>query len=327
MKVAALIHFSMPWRCAGSESVAHELMKAAALAGHEATVYCTNRDSEHLWRGNEPVIELDGVTIFRVRNVAIGARIVADSSPDVILSHHQHSIAAANLARKIGARSVYCSHNDMQIVNFRQLEADPDLVIFNSDWVRESLAKTCKVPRESMTFHPPLTPERHLTDQRGDGITLVNLNADKGAHVFYKLSGVFPEKQFYGVVGGHGRQVIRRGLPNVEIIEHTPDMASVWGKTRVLLMPSVYESYGLVAQEAGLNGIPTIANNTPGLIENLGPRGRFADRDDLDAWAHQIRLLDDPDHYAQASNYATVRAQHALDATRDTLKRWVDWIG
>lgn len=325
MKIAALVHFYMPWRCAGSETVAHELLKAAVEAGHDVRVWCTHKDADRQWSGLEPDTMLDGVRVTRVRNAIRGRAQVQAWRPKVLLSHHQHTLIALKSAKAIDARSVFCVHNDMDL-NKPLLRMRPDLVIFNADWVRESLSRF-GTPRESMTFHPPVTPDRHCVLNTGDAITLVNLNRDKGAELFYALAEAEPDRQFLGVVGGHGPQVIRKRLPNVTIHPHTPNMAQVWSQTRILLMPSIYESYGLVAQEAGLNGIPTIANPTPGLLENLGKGGLFADRDRLEEWRTQLRRLDSTTAYNKASDYALERANQAMDDTRDTLKRWVEWIG
>lgn len=325
MKVSALVHFSMPWRNAGSETVLHELMKAAVQAGHEATVFCTNRDAVRTWTGREPAEEMDGVKLVRVRNAILGGQLMARTKPDVVVSHHQHATHAIRLAAKIGARSVLCSHNDMDI-NERPLRLGPDLVIHNSDWVAESLSRFGE-PKSSMIFHPPLTADRHTVDRTGDHVTLINLNEHKGAKIFYDLATRMPDTKFLGVVGGHGDQIIRRNLPNVTIMEHGPDMKRVWSQTRVLLMPSIYESYGLVAVEAGINGIPTIANPTPGLIENLGPRGLFVERENTDEWVKEITRLSGPLYYEESSINAVHRAQLALDSTRQSLQQWCDWLG
>lgn len=323
MRVACLAHFSIPFRNCGSEVVVHELLKAAVEAGHEAAMYCTHQTADRVWRGSYAPQIIDGVTVYRSGNPLLAAKAMARSRPAVVISHHQHATLAIKTARQIRARSVFLTHNQMDI-NKRPLQAHPDLVIHNSDWVRESLQRFGKQSQEFI-FHPPLTADRHIVEATGDGYTLINLNRDKGAELFYKLAETMPERKFVGVVGGHGPQVVRR-LPNVEILEHGPDMKRVWSRTRVLLMPSIYESYGLTAVEAGINGIPTIANPTPGLVENLGEAGRFADRDDPNAWELMIRELDDPDKYFGASLYAYKLAESAMDATRQSLTLWTDWL-
>lgn len=324
MRIAGLVHFYYPWRGAGSETVAHELLKAASDAGHEVMVWCTHKDAMNNWRGNEPDIVYDGINVRRVKNSLIGAQQVKRWKPDVVFSHHDHSMLSIRVAREIGARSVYATHNDMDI-NERPLRLRPDLVLFNSDWVKESLSRF-KEPKASLTFHPPLTANRHTVAKTGDAVTLVNLNEHKGAKIFYELARRMPDTRFLGVVGGHGNQIIKHKQPNVTIMDHGPDMRLVWEQTRILLMPSIYESYGLVAVEAGINGIPTIANPTPGLLENLGSSGLFVERDNLEEWVREIRRLEQPDAYLDASTYARSRAELALSATRQSLNEWCEWL-
>jgi glycosyltransferase involved in cell wall biosynthesis len=325
VKVAALIHFSVIWRSCGSEVVIHELLKAAVDAGHDVTCWVTHRDAAHGWRGTEPDETLNGVKYVRVRNSLVGAQKLKAWKPDVVVTHHQHAGQAIKTAKTIGARSVFLTHNSYDL-NKRPLQTRPDLVIHNSQHVADTLSKF-GTPREQMIFHPPLTPDRHLVPSTGDSLTLINLNPDKGAHLFYELAALEPSRKFIGVIGGHGNQVIRRNLGNVTILEHGPEMKRVWSQTRILLMPSEFESYGLTAVEAGLNGIPTIAHPTPGLVENLGEGGLFADRNSVNEWRHHLDVLDDQFAYGEASNYARSRADEALTATRHALKKWVEWVG
>lgn len=324
MRIVGFAHFSLPHRNCGSEVVIHELLKAAAAQGHEVSIICTHKDAQTTWRGNLAPAALDGVMVYRMGNPLLAAKAMSRMRPAVVVTHHQHASLAIRTAKQIRARSVLLTHNDMDI-NQRPLRSHPSLVIHNSDWVRESLQRFGP-QAEEMVMHPPLTPDRHIVPHTGDALTLINLNADKGANLFYKLAETMPERQFLGVVGGHGQQVIRRGLPNVTIMEHGPDMKRVWSRTRVLLMPSIYESYGLTAVEAGINGIPTIANPTPGLMENIGADGWFADRDDPDRWQKLIVRLDDPETYRTTSERARIGAENAIRDTREALTRWCDWL-
>lgn len=325
MKVAAIAHFSMPWRNCGSETVIHELMKAAHRTGHDTRMWVTHQDSERNWRGTEPDVELDGVLLHRVRNVILAGHSVRRWRPDVIVTHHDHATYSIKLARELGARSVFLTHNDFDL-NRRPLQLGPDLTVFNSQWVKESLARFGE-PKASMTFHPPLTPERHRVDMTGDAVTLINLNAHKGAHLFYDLAERMRDTPFLGVTGGHGIQVKAPRLGNLTVLEHGPDMKRVWSQTRVLVMPSVAESYGLTAVEAAMNGIPTVAHPTPGLIENLGGGGLFCDRDNPDEWVSMLRGLQQPLFYREASAYASQLGEQVLKESNETLKQWCEWVG
>ncbi|MBQ1164600.1 glycosyl transferase, partial [Streptomyces sp. A73] len=77
--------------------------------------------------------------------------------------------------------------------------------------------------------------------------TLINCNPEKGGHVLRALAQRIPEQQFVAVRGAYGEQVDYDGLANVEVLAQVPgeEMAErVYGRTRVLLMPSSYESWG-----------------------------------------------------------------------------------
>jgi len=179
-----------------------------------------------------------------------------------------------------------------------------------------------------VVVHPPVWPDEHATTP-GTKVTLVNLNEHKGANILYKLAERMPHVEFMGVVGGHGVQVIREDLPNVEIVQHTDNMIDdVWAKTRILLMPSVYESYGMAGVEALASGIPVLCNPTNGLVESQGPFGLFINRDDIDEWVRQIERLQDNKEWKAASSLALKRSKEIdpgpeLDAWVKELERLV----
>ena len=57
-------------------------------------------------------------------------------------------------------------------------------------------------------------------------------------------------------------------LDNVDVGEHSDHMAEVYAVTRVLLVPSLdFESWGRVATEAVLNGIPVLCSDSGGMAE------------------------------------------------------------
>lgn len=70
-------------------------------------------------------------------------------------------------------------------------------------------------------------------------------------------------------------------------------------------MPSVYESFCMVAFEAMLNGIPVLytkpgsqtvpAGSTVGVEEWISPAGIQCDRRKIDEWVDAIESLEDPD--------------------------------
>jgi glycosyltransferase involved in cell wall biosynthesis len=207
---------------------------------------------------------------------------------------------------------VHLVHNERQL---RRYNVDPDrtpLVMFNSI----SLAGAVGWPGRSIVVRPPVFAEDYRVEQTGTAITLVNLMQSKGAGTFFELARAMPDREFLAVVGAYGLQVTPGDVPNVTFLPTQTDAREIYRRTRVLLMPSEYESWGRVGIEAAASGIPTIAHPTPGLLESLAGAGTFVDREDLDGWVDAIEGLDLPYRYAWMSLQARRRSEE-LDPTED----------
>lgn len=200
----------------------------------------------------------------------------------------------------------------------------PALAVFNS----KSLLKTYGYTGPSIVCPPPINPEEWETT-RGDSITLVNLTEEKGAHTFDQIARHMPDRQFLGVKGGYGWQV-PMWRPNLQVRDTTLNMRDdVYSQTRILLMPGLLESWGMVGMEAMCSGIPVIAHPATGPKEAFGPDAMFADRDDLDAWIDLIEALDDPKVYAKWSTKALRRAHKhaATDPVGEFVREMEEMFG
>ena len=70
----------------------------------------------------------------------------------------------------------------------------------------------------------------------------------------------------------------RNALKNVLLTPNTPDMKTVYGRAKILLVPSViWESASRVIVEAMLNSIPVIASRSGGIPETMGDGGFLLD--------------------------------------------------
>lgn len=322
VKVIAWAHYGIPFKRAGSEVMLHHMMKALKSQGIGVLVVTSEMpEAPESW-------EVDQVPYMQLPH-ASAAMLIRRAQPHVVVTHHHLSPQAIGLAKQIDARSALIKHND-HAAQARFLQAEPDLVAYNSRWVRESLRpdwpQVDRLP--GLVVHPPVNPAEHHTRRTGQHVTLVNLSANKGVTTWQAVAAALPDVPFLGVLGAHGPQLVRGLTVNTEVIGQTSDMrGDVWARTRVLLMPSVYESYGMVAVEAIASGIPVVAHPTPGLKEALGDAAVFIDRDDHQAWADTVRALHTGGkRRGTARRTALERSTQLAEQTETELKAWVEAV-
>lgn len=322
MRILLMTHAWLPNHCAGAEVMAHQMLRELARQGHEAHVLLSEVDPDF----TEPY-ELEGVHVHPYRGKADPIEwITGDRRPDVILSHLQNTDRAVILGRMHRVPIAVLVHNDFIQTRNEVRGSDASLVIYNTEWMRDAFESTQPDLSRGVVVRPPVDPDEYRTTP-GDCITLINLTIDKGAEVFYAMAERFPRRKFLAVVGGYGEQIIRTDLPNVELVEHcasTEVREKVYARTKILLVPSRYESYGRVAAEATCSGIPVIAAPTDGLIECLGEAGTYVPKADIDGWERELRRLLTPKGWAAASKKAKERIPH-LDTSAD-LKRWTEAV-
>lgn len=317
-----MLHLYTPHHNAGAEMAAHGLLRTLVARGHAVDVILS-RDHAAI---TEPY-EIDGVRVYpRVDKGDPARRLSSDEPPHVIVTHLENTDRASILGRIFRVPVVHLMHNTFGPTK-RALTRQPALVVANTQWMADDVEEWWNtdngghpMPR-TVVVRPPVAVEDYRTTP-GTHVTLVSLTAEKGADVFYALADRFPRTKFLAVEGAYGYQD-RRPRDNVTWWPHIAGdrmRDEVYRRTRILLVPSSYESYGRVAIEAACSGIPTIAHPTPGLRESLGDAGTFADRDDIDAWDQHLRRLLKPAAWAAASALATARADH-LCTTAD-LDRW-----
>jgi glycosyltransferase involved in cell wall biosynthesis len=302
----------------------HSCLRALAARGHECSVWLSR------YSPDTTPYELNGIQV-----VPFAARMdyaSAAKAADVIVSYWENVPSAGALARGFGRPFVVLAHNTSPLVLRNIGASSTALVVYNSQYVEAEAEQHFAThpksvrPGRSIVVRPPVFADEYRT-KPGDAVTLINLCEEKGGGLFWKLARRFPDTQFLGVRGAYGEQIIEDDLPNVEVIEHLPGdrmRDEVYARTRVLLMPSLHESWGRTGIEAFSSGIPVVAHPTPGLCESLGEAGIFADRSDVDGWASVLARLDDDVEWSAASERATARAKE-LDPT-DDLAAWCEAI-
>lgn len=322
MKITALIHLFPPEHCAGSETTLHAALRSLVNRGHTVNVICANSKTAPY--------EIDGISVVRPPRRGVQSWLehyVAGS--DLLVTHLDLTNQAMMLAMATRIPLVHFVHNDAQLMCWRVDARAPyknALTVYNSHWLaaKPSSYNGLVMPAEwvgpSVVVHPVVERE-HYECERGSKITLVNPTPGKGVETFKALARLLPAREFLAVEGGYGEQMViapdatpKRGQisasGNIAWMAHTPDIRKVFRQTKILLMPSDYESFGRVGIEAACCGIPTIAHPTPGLKEAFGDAGIFIDRNDIPAWFNEVeRLMTDDLYYHQRSQIVLDMAQ------------------
>jgi glycosyltransferase involved in cell wall biosynthesis len=166
-------------------------------------------------------------------------------------------------------------------------------------------------------------------------VTFVNPQPKKGLYVFARIAAVLAERRpdiRLLVVEGRSHTAWRQEtgidlerLPNLSVMPSTADPREFYAVTKFVLMPSLWnESFGLVAAEAMLNGIPVLGSNRGALPETIGDGGHLFDipacyrpetrivptAAEVEPWVETIiRLWDDAAYYERWSDAARVHAE------------------
>lgn len=313
-----------PEHNAGAEHMLVSMLRPLVERGHQVEVWLSRYGQAR------EAYEYRGVQVMPLQSrLDFGA---AARRADVLVSHLECVPSAGSLARGYGKPLVVVCHNTHR-ATFRDVAAGQTaLAVYNSRWMeREAEMFFAEYPKSirpagSLVVRPPVFAADYAA-RPGEAVTLINCNTEKGGRVLEALARRMPEQQFLAVRGAYGEQVLP-DLPNVEVVEHVDgaDMRErVYARTKVLLMPSSYESWGRAGVEALASGIPVVAHPTPGLCEALGEAGIFVDRSDVAGYEAVLRkLLGTPAEYRLAAKRAKARSAE-LDPTAE-LAAWCEAI-
>ena len=269
--------------------------------------------------------------------LAILVRTLARYRPNVVLTYGGNRIAVESmrLAKQFGATVVFALHNFAY--HDPRLFDGVDAVIVPSRYCaevyRERLGLDC-TPLPSPLDWSRICCERELDRQY---VTFVNPALNKGALVFYAIADELhrrrPDIALLMVEGRGGfgwmaaAGVDLRRLPNLHHMATTLDPRDFYRVSRMVLMPSLWdESFGRVAAEAQINGIPVLASDRGALPEVVGNGGfllpipeRYGPEtltaptaDEVAPWIEAIiRLWDDDAYYVEA-----------CERSKRAAKRW-----
>ena len=315
MNIVCSIHLYPPQHNCGAEYMLHRIVKFLQSKGHHVRILL--HQANHYKIKNNYVF--DGVDVFPpnpnvIENLFNWANVIFTH-----LDYTKWSISYAAMKRK---PLFHLIHNSYPYPEIIQAERNQHIV-YNSNWIKEELAYKF----DNFTLHPPIDSSffnSNTEPWENDFITLININENKGGKIFEQIARALPNKKFLAVRGSYDEQVIPNS-PNITLTENTSNIKEVYKKTKILLMPSKYESWGMTATEAMCYGIPVICTDTPGLKENCDKAGIYIkNRDDIKEWVNAICRLDEEKSYKAVSRKAIVRAKE--QASNDELDKFEYWM-
>lgn len=269
----AVTHGYPPGWSMGGEVATHRTVRAVP-----GSTVLTDCDEEYL---------IDGVRVLPLRGpsheeVELAVRAL---DPTVLFAHSSMATAAIQAARSLKVPSILSVHAPQKFASdLRRAWSRATLRLYNTEAARQDWHDD-----RGMVLHPPVMPpsdEVLQWVQRGDALTLTSSLTNKGAGHVLTLAARWPHRRFIIVESPahdtHGDPAfweIAASLPNVEVWprQHPDAMWRVWAETKVLLVPSRYETYGMSAVEAAWFGIPSVHVDTVHVREGIGTAARLMD--------------------------------------------------
>lgn len=317
-----ILHMYPPLNNAGAEGMAHTLNRYLISCGWNVIVAIPNfpyKTFEH--------VKFINFNNKKEVNLAI-------QHTSIIISHLKFSEYGVRKASEFNKPIILLMHNSFQISylrNFLTILPDPTKLhlIHNSEWIDKFYSTKFKIDGEIL--YPPVFADDVIVKSNSRKfITLVNCTKEKGGEILIKLAKLWPSFKFMGVLGGYGKQIVEKGLDNLKYMEHTSNPKDFYSQSDIIIMPSEYESWGRVAVEAMMNGIPVIASPTPGLKESLNDVGIFVECDDINGWVKQINeLKNNPWLYSLKSEEGLIRANNLNEISNKQLynvEKWIDTL-
>jgi glycosyltransferase involved in cell wall biosynthesis len=313
-------HPHFPQAGGGLERNTHELCLRLVRQGVQPAVMCNLRaDGSAVALANRlrrkltprirfPVDRRLGYPVYRGWAEEDGAQeVLRRFRPDVVIAQ---SAEPAALLQSFGPGSPRMAYFH-EVEHLDELEAIARMpgvgLLANSAFTASRIAQ--RTGAEPDVIVPLIDRAFYQAPRRPSRVLFVNTRPRKGLEIAFRLAESRPDAPFdfvksWILTPSETAEMARRAAAAGNITLHAPtnDMRPLYSRARLLLAPSQWEeTWGRVATEAQINGIPVLASDRGGLPEAVGPGGVLVPHDaPLERWAAAFSTLwDDPARYAQ----------------------------
>lgn len=286
MTLAAFLHGYPPFWSMGGEVSTHRTLREIP----DTTVF-TDTAADYEYEG----VSVRGLSGHMFTDIMESVKLV---KANAVFAHSTLSQATVRAARKLDIPSVLAVHAPPRYAtDLRRAWSSATMRVYNTEVSR----KEWNDPK-GLLLHPPIGDPVKVPNGPRDALTLTSSLLNKGAVQTLQLARKWRNHRFIIVEspahGTHGSLDFweeAAALPNVEIWPrlHPDDMGKLWAHTRILLVPSRYETYGLSAIEAAGHGIPSVHIDTPHVREGIGTAARLIRTqrvDELDAAVTEVEM-------------------------------------
>lgn len=295
----------------------HDVRLASALAGGDRTGLSA-RIRMKLRGKTYAVDNRIGYPCYRGWDMAASLpAIVSDWRPDAAVVLAQKPVPVARALQQAGVPVLLAiQDNEFGSLGGDLRELGAVDAVANSQFTASRFAEAFGL--QSCVIHPIIDADTYRVPTTGDRITFINPDPRKGYEVFLRVAKARPNYSFLVVESWPlTKEDFARikaeldVLPNVEFLRATPDIRTVYARTRIMFAPSQWEEgYGRIATEAQINGIPVIGSDKGGLPEAIGPGGLVLPAAaPEEAWSEALdRVMGNADFSARLSEAALAHA-------------------
>lgn len=304
MKVLVLSDLWLPFP-GGAERLQFNLARDLMQRGHDVEVL-TGYEYPQQFDGPPVLSRPIGVFGDREKGARYVCRAIQQVDPDVIVTHHLYAYQFAPELLASRAKVVQLVLNTGRIPGV-------DLAVYISKFV----AAMCGDQQDGdVVVYPPAFGDV-VAHGHGDAIGFIKPIEHKGVDLFYDIARLLPNREFVVLRGEWQNLETIEELPNVRFMQPVRDIRDFYQEVRMVLMPSVSEDAGTVAQECALNDIPCLSSNVGGLRETNAGGVRITSRS-ARYWAHEIARLDHPRRYGLVTQRQRVAFAHMRQGERMT---------
>ena len=325
MTVVAVTHGYPPFWNMGGEVALHRAM--TAIKGNR--VVLTKTEEEYTFED----IFVKKINTKDVLNIYADPEPIAQQlkalKTRVVIGQNELSLPCVLAAKSVGAISIVNVHTPPRYGRgIREAVIHADFAVYNTTTSAVQWGEP-----NAVVLHPPIPALPKEIKNKGNAYTLLSSLYNKGVGVVLALAEMHPDKRFiivrspaeptHGIPDLEERAAL---LPNVELHPRVPpeEVYKYFEQTRILLVPSMYETYGMSAIEAAGYGIPSVHVDTPHVREGIGEAAILIQPLNVEEAAKGIEIIESD--YEGHSQRARKRAEWLQTRQEQESEQFANFI-